>query len=300
MKVDAIVTAPPYADFLDEVCAHPVVSGLRLNTVMPLEQGPGEALDRLAALGKPLWVDLKGRQLRVVGCAVPPFTEVLVSHPVRVPLPADVFFRDGKDHARLVAVDGERLILEAGPRRVIGPGESINIVHPDLEVEGTLTATDRAYLEAMAARGMKRVMLSYVEHDEDVAEVEALLPGAEVVLKIESTRGLRLADRRKASLGRLMAARGDLFVEVPRPHLVVGALSGLIRADPTAIVASRLFGGLAWDPVPRCSEITDVAFLMMLGYRTFMLGDEVCLKRESVLEALNLLQAVAGELPETG
>ena len=282
------------------MCAHPLVAGLRLNTVMPLEQGPGEALDRLAALGTDLWVDLKGRQLRVVGCAVPPFTEVRVSHPVQVPLPADVFFRDGKDHARLVAVDGDRLILAAGPRRVIGPGESVNIVHPDLQVQGTLTDTDRAYLEAMAARSMTRVMLSYVEREQDVAEVQDLLPDAEIVLKIESTRGLALAERNGASLGRLMAARGDLFVEVPRPHRVVGALRDIVRLDPDAIAASRIFPGLAWDPVPRCTEIGDVAFLMTLGYRTFMLGDEVCLKREPLLEALNLLQAVAGELPEIG
>ncbi len=295
MRVNAIVTAPPYADFLDEVSAHPLVTGLRLNTVMPLEHGPGEALDRLSSLGPDLWVDLKGRQLRVVGCAVPPFTEVRVSHAVKVPLPADVYFRDGRDHARLVAVDGDRLILEAGPRRVIGPGESVNIVHPDLEVAGTLTATDRAYLEAMAQRGLKRVMLSYVEKESDVAEVEALLPGAEVVLKIESTRGLRLAEKHSAGLGRLMAARGDLFVEVSRPHRIIGALRSLIRADPNTIAASRIFPGLAWDPVPRCSEISDAAFLMGLGYRTFMLGDEVCLKRESVMEALNLLEAVAAE-----
>ena len=294
-RIQAVVTAPPYADFLDEVCAHPLVAGLRLNTVMPLKDGPGEALDRLSAPGKPLWVDLKGRQLRVVGCAVPPFTEVTVSHPVRVPLPADVYFRDGRDHARLVAVKQNRLILAAGPRRVIGPGESVNIVHPGLEVEGTLTAQDLAYLEAMGERGLTRVMLSYVEHAEDVAEVKDLLPGAEVVLKIESSRGLALIEEHGAGLGQLMAARGDLYVEVPRPHNIVGALRRVIEADPHAMAASRIFPSLAWEPVPRCSEITDVAFLLGLGYRTFMLGDEVCLKRDTVMEALNLLEVVALE-----
>ncbi len=297
-RAQAVVTAPPYADFLDEVCAHPLVAGLRLNTVMPLKEGPGEALDRLAALGKPLWVDLKGRQLRVVGCAVPPFTEVTVSHPVRVPLPADVYFQDGRDHARLVAVKENRLILAAGPRRVIGPGESLNIVHPDLQVEGTLTEQDLAYLEAMRERGLSKVMLSYVELEDDVAEVHHMLPGAEVVLKIESSRGLSLVEEVGADLGQLMAARGDLYVEVPRPHKVVSALRQIIQADPEAMAASRIFPSLAWEPVPRCSEITDVAFLLSLGYRTFMLGDEVCLKRDTVMEALNLLEEVSSELLE--
>lgn len=296
MQVTAIVTAPPYAPFLAEIAAHPLVGGLRLNTVMPLAETPGEVLARLARLGPPLWVDLKGRQLRVAAAAVPPFTEVRLSHRIRVRTPADAFFDDGREHARVVAVDGDRLILEDGPRRVVGPGESVNVVDPSLEIEGTLTDTDRAYLEAMKAVGLRRVMLSYAERPEDVEEVRALLPDTEVVLKIESRRGLAFAARHGARLGRLMAARGDLYIEVVEPHRIVGALRSVIRTDPEAIVGSRLFPSLARYPVPESADVTDAAFLMALGYRTFLLGDEVCLRRDSVMEALNLLAAVAGEM----
>lgn len=314
MRVRAIVTIPPYASFADEVARHPIVAGLRLNTVMPIKGPYGPVLERLSKLGQPLWVDLKGRQLRVVGAAIPPFTEVRVSHPVRVNVPADAFFDDGREHARVVAVDGYRLILEDGPRRLVGPGESVNIVDPSLEVLGSLTDTDRAYLAAMRELGLRNVMLSFVEKVEDVAEVEAALPGAEVVLKIESQRGLDFVARERGSKrataaaaaaaseraegwrsGVLMAARGDLYVEVLRPHRIVGALRAIIQADPRAIVASRLFGSLARGPVPEASDIGDAAFLLSLGYRTFMLGDEVCLRRDSVMAALNLLEAVAVE-----
>lgn len=287
---------PPYAPFLSELAAHPLVGGLRLNTVMPLAETPGEVLARLIALGPPLWVDLKGRQLRVTAAAVPPFTEVRISHRIRVRTPADAFFDDGREHARVVAVDGDRLILEDGPRRLIGPGESVNVVHPSLEIEGTLTDTDRAWLEAMKAAGLRKVMLSYAEHPEDVEEVRALLPDAEMVLKIESRRGLAFAAKHGARLGRLMAARGDLYIEVVEPHRIVGALRAVIQADPGAIVASRLFPSLARHPVPEAPDVTDAAFLMALGYRTFLLGDEVCLRRDSVMAALNLLAAVAGEM----
>jgi pyruvate kinase len=295
MNVRAIVTAPPYAPFLAEVAAHPLVCGLRLNTVMPVRGGPSEALERLVAYEQPLWVDLKGRQLRVVGAAIPPYTEVQVSHPLRVKTPVEAFFADGTECVRVAAVDGDRLILEDGPRRLIGPGESVNIVHPSLDIEGTLTAPDRAYLAAMQEMGLTRVMLSYVESLADVAEVQQLLPGAEVIVKIETQRGLAYAHQHGSSQGRLMAARGDLYVEVLRPHRIIGALRDIIRADPQAIVASRLFDSLAHHPVPSSADLGDVAFLLTLGYRTFMLGDVVCLRRDSVLEALNLLQALAGE-----
>jgi pyruvate kinase len=297
VNVSVLVTVPPYATFLDEVARHPLVSGFRLNTVMPLRSGPAEAIERLRAFGQPLWIDLKGRQLRVVGAAVPPYTEVHLSHRIRVRTPVDAFFSDGRECVRVMAVDGDRLILEDGPRRLVGPGESVNIVHPTLEIEGTLTGTDRAYLAAMAELGLKQVMLSYVESPADVEEVQRLLPGAEIVCKIETQRGLAFAQKHGASLGRLMAARGDLYVEVLRPHRIVGALRDIVAADPQAVVASRIFESLAHDPVPESADIGDVAFLLALGYRTFLLGDAVCLRRDSVLEALNLLRAVAGELP---
>lgn len=304
MRVRAIVTIPPYASFAEEVAKHPIVAGLRLNTVMPIKGEPGPILERLSKFKQPLWVDLKGRQLRVVGAAIPPFTEVKLSHPIRVNVPADAFFDDGREHARVVAADGDRLLLEDGPRRLVGPGESVNIVDSSLEVEGTLTDTDRAYLAAMRDLGLKNAMLSFVERAEDVAEVEGALPGALVVLKIESQKGLDFARafgsrRRAGETGKqtLMAARGDLYVEVVRPHRIISALRAIIEADPGAFVASRLFNSLARGPVPDASDIGDAAFLMSLGYRTFMLGDEVCLQRDSVMAALNLLEAVAAEMP---
>lgn len=296
MKPGVLVTAPPYAPFLAEVVAHPLVTGLRLNTVMPLHDGPRGALERLSALGSPLWVDLKGRQLRVVEAALPPFTSVRISHHVRLPLPADVFFSDGREHGRVVAIDGDRLILQDSPRRVVGPGESLNLVHPELEIEGTLTETDRAFLRAMAELGLRRVMLSYVESASDVEELRALLPDAEVICKIESRRGLAFADRHGPRHGRLMAARGDLYVELVEPHRVLGALARILRDDPDAVVASRLFSSLSEGDVPSCSDLCDYGFLRMLGYRSFMLGDDLCFRRESCLGALNLIQALEGEL----
>jgi pyruvate kinase len=296
MKISAIVTVPPHATFLEEVASHPIVTGLRLNTVMPVKGGYRETLERLAALGRPLWVDLKGRQLRVVEAAVPPFTAVRVSHRVAVTTPADAFFSDGREYARVVEVDGDRLILEESPRRVVGPGESINIVARDLEIEGTLTPTDRAYLAAMREAKLSRVMLSYVESERDVAEVRELLPNAEVVLKIESLRGLDLVYRKGSSLGRLMAARGDLYIEVLEPHRIVAASRHIVAADPEAIAASRILTSLSRDPVPECADISDVAFQIALGYRTFKLGDDVCMRRDTVVAALNLLEAIAGEM----
>jgi len=311
IPIDVIVTVPPYADFVEEVARHPLVSGIRLNTVMPTT-GPLEGvLARLrdAARGKALHVDLKGRQLRVVGAAIPPFTEVTLSHEVRLRTPCAAYFDDGREEARVVAVEGRRLILEDGPRRLVGPGESVNIPDPSLEVLGTLTDTDRAYVAAARALGLHDYMLSFVERAEDVAELIALDPLARITAKIESRKGLAYAAETGARRGeagrggeeaavRLMAARGDLYVEAGRPHEVLAAVRAIVAADPAAIVASRLFPSLAREAVPAASDIADAAHLLSLGYRTFMLGDEVCLRRGSVMAALNLLEAIADAEPD--
>ncbi|MGE0707396.1 MAG: pyruvate kinase [Planctomycetota bacterium] len=288
-----IVTVPPHADFLEEVAAHPLVGGLRLNTVMPLRDGVAPTLERLAALGQPLWVDLKGRQLRVAEPAVPPFGAVRLSHRIEVETPCLALFGNGEEEARVLAVDGDRLILEDGPRRVLGPGESVNIPDASLRVHGRLTARDEEYLAAMRALGLRRVMLSFVEEPEDLAAVRDLLPDAELVAKIESRAGLGFAPGAAAAGARLMAARGDLFLEVRRPHHILRALRQLLAADPDAIAASRICDSLAWQPEPSSQDLSDVAYLLTLGYRTLMLGDEVCLRRDSVIAALNLIEAIA-------
>ncbi len=295
MNINVVVTVPPYAAYIAEVAEHPLVSGLRLNTVMPVHDTHQAILEKLSQFQKPIWVDLKGRQLRVVEPAMPPFTEVKISHPIDVDTPVDAYLSDGNERVRIVSVQQNRLILEDEPHRMIVPGESINIIHPSLQIHGTLTEADRSYLKAMRCLGMKQVMLSYVQNGHDVEEVQALLPLAECVLKIEDQRGLRFAREKKAGMGRLMAARGDLYVEVLRPHRMIQALQDIILADPQAWVASRLLDSLAWQYVPSSADISDIAWLIGLGYRTFMLGDAVCMKRDTLIEALNVIKSIADE-----
>ena len=50
---------------------------------------------------------------------------------------------------------------------------------------------------------------------------------------------------------------------------------------------------MALHAEPESADIMDADALLRMGYRTFMLGYQVFLKRESVLGALNLLEAVA-------
>jgi pyruvate kinase len=298
MKIQAIVTIPPYAPFIKEVARHPIVNGLRLNTVMPTKGSLEELLRKLNsearnAGDKNLWIDLKCRQLRVKEYWVPPYTEIRLSHSIKVETPVKAYFSDGREAATVLKVDGDRLIMLEGPKRVVGPGEAINIIHPSLTIEGYLTETDKRYVEAGLKAGVKNFMLSFVEGSEDA---KALLPyatDANIIAKIESKKGLGYVEKEWKDMPRLMAARGDMFVEVKMPHDIIDAVEKIIRKDSDAIVASRIFGSLSETLEPSCSDIGDVDNLLRMGYKTFMFGDDICMQRDSIISGLNLLSAMA-------
>ncbi len=294
MKPNAIVTIPPYAPFIKEVVSHPLVSGVRLNTVMPIKDSLEDLLSRLKEICSPkeLWIDLKARQLRVKGYWVPPFTEVEVSHPIQVNVPTTAYFHDGQECATLVAVNENKLIFLEGPRRVIGPGESLNIPDPSLLINGFLTDTDKRYIEAAEKLGLKNYMLSFVESSIDITNFKKIVPDSNLVAKIESPKGLSYVRNEWSENVRLLTARGDLFVEVSRPHLIVAAMHEILSKDPNAILASRIFNSLATSLEPSCTDITDVYGSLLMGYRTFMLGDDVCMAKESVISSLNLLDSI--------
>jgi pyruvate kinase len=297
MSIKAIVTIPPYAPFIEEVLRHPVVSGIRLNTVMPVKGSLDDLLDRLGSkaekYNKELWIDLKCRQLRVKNFGVPPFTEIELTHNIEVNTPVIAYFSDGKEQATVLEVDNNRLIMQEGPKRVIGPGESVNIPDSSLKIYGFFTDTDKKYIEAGKKVNQHNYMLSFVEKQEDVEMLKQLDPQANVVAKIESLGGMDYV-KNKDDNTRLMAARGDLFLELKMPHQVIGAVEDIVKKDSDAIVASRILSSLAYSLEPSCADIGDIDSLKRIGYKTFMLGDDVCMQRESVISSLNLLYAMAG------
>ena len=90
-----------------------------------------------------------------------------------------------------------------------------------------------------------------------------------------------------------MAARGDLFMGLHWPHRIIDGLETILKRDSNAICASRILDSMVESPEPSCSEIGDLDNLLRMGYETIMLGDEVCLKRDSIISALNLYSAIA-------
>ena len=84
----------------------------------------------------------------------------------------------------------------------------------------------------------------------------------------------------------LCAARGDLYVEIDKPHQIGDALRLIVQKDPDALVGSRLLLTTILDPVPSCADFIEIEWLADVGYRRAMLCDELCLKENLLSRAV--------------
>lgn len=276
------------------------LAGIRLNSAMMTNPELEQELALVAEIGGdvPLHFDVKGRQPRVV--EVHPnddHLDLTLNHPVSVETPVPVLFKAGADRALLDHLEdgGRRLVFRGGPAYMVRPGESLHVRHPSFRIhEPLFTDEEVAKIEKVRRAGFTRYFLSYVEEQSDVDRfLELVGKDAEVMLKIESQRGLEYVARnfRKRDNLTLVAARGDLYVEIDRPHEIMAALRLIIGADPLACVGSRILLSVIHEPVPSCADFLELAWLHDIGYRSMMLCDELCLKEPLLATAVNAFEA---------
>lgn len=285
-----LATLSPHVSFRQMLVSHPSVGALRFNTITPQgNRSKNQLLVELLELcgDKPLWLDLKARQLRITSWADPSTNVVEISHKIKVDLPTTLFF---KDHQAVIVeiVDGNKLILEEEPRRPVGAGEPVNILDPSLVIEGFLTEDDQEYIEVAKSLGINRFMLSFVEKMADVAEVLTMNPGAEIIAKIESRKGLVFATTEATCLStvRLMAARDDLYINMGQNKIdMLSAEQSIISVDPDAIAASRILTSLEGSDQVSLSDLSDLHLLHLMGYKHFMLSDWLCRDRRAFTKA---------------
>ena len=289
---------PHFASFAND----PRLAGIRLNSAMMDQFELDHELEIVAKRRSktPLFFDVKGRQLRIQEVhPFPDHLEVTLNHPVEFDFRGStpVLFKAGSDSAELVAIqgEGERLVFRGGPRWNVKVGESLHIRDHTLRVKGPLfTDAELLKIERVRRAGFKHWFLSYVEEQRDIDQfLELVGHDAEVWLKIESRQGLEFVARhfQKRPNLTLVAARGDLYVEVDRPHEVLAATKLIIEKDPEACVGSRVLLSVIPEPVPSCADFSELAWLYDIGYRRIMLCDELCLKGDLLKRAVNVFDA---------
>jgi pyruvate kinase len=288
-----IATLPNLAsqERVQKILECPFIAGARFNTGVTTLMDATETVALLNSLSnrysKPIWLDLKGRQLRITSWADPQYEAIELNHAISVVYPARIYFRGGEP-CEIVRVKSNRILVEPLPSEALGAGQSVNILAKELEIDGYLTETDKLYLAAGEALGMNQVMASFVESFYDFGEILQIMPDATIVSKIESVKGIGLVNHMLNSKVNcdLMAARDDLYIETgQKPAQFMGYLRTIIAADPNAICASRIFASLERQKRASFADFADLTLMYELGYRRFMLGDNIC--NRHFLEAIS-------------
>ncbi len=303
--VEILVTTSPDSPFLSNIAKIKAVSGFRFNTGYNLKGDKKQAMlsFKQVITMKDLWVDLKCRELKLTNSVeIILGKQVLeINHKVKSKLPATLWYNEGTKGLEVdQIIDGNKLHVRVPQERKdfkisFGKGASFNM--PDATViDDYLTPLDIEYIKLAGDLGLHKYCLSFVENGSDIKSVLQLDPDAEIIAKIENPKGIEFVKKEFQDVKervRLMAARGDMYIELDRPHEILKALKDIISADPNAIGASRLLlSVLEPGNVPTCADLCDVGFLLKLGYKTFLLGDEVC-ERESILKsAIGILLAI--------
>ena len=277
-----IATIPSIANYREvlKVVACPSISEVRFNTGSRSPYPPIETVKLLKELAekekKKLWIDIKGRQLRVDAWADPLYECVELNHSIKADYPAKMAFRNGTA-SFISSIDGNKVFLMKPPREALGKGQSVNIIGSAPTIlDGYLTKQDVMYLEACKELGIKNIMASFVEQEEDIDDIKKVAGSdANICAKIESQKGLGFIVSH--SMINLMAARDDLYIELEaNPNMMFAALKTIVTYDPNAICASRIFTSLERRETPEFSDYEDLEMMYQMGYRKFMLCDNVC------------------------
>jgi|SRR5581483_4041204 len=301
-KLELAVTLWPSFPHFEKFATSKDIAGIRMNTAMvDLDSLDAEfGIATKIPNSVPLWFDVKGRQLRVTEVfEFPDHLELKINHPIEIPAmryrAIPVLFKAGSDHCLLSEIkDNNHLIFHGGPEWRVKVGESLHVRDKSFKSFGpTFLDFEKKKIEKALKAGIKRYYLSYVESQKDVDEfIELVGKDAEIILKIESLKGLEYVSKfKKKDNLTLMAARGDLYVEIDKPHDIIAALKLIINKDSEAIVGSRIFLSVVKDAVPECCDFLELAWLHEHGYYRMLLCDEICLKDELLSNAVMAFNA---------
>ncbi len=197
---------------------------------------------------------------------------------VRVRAGDPVFVADGTIALEAVAVTSDSLTCRVRVGGTLRSRKGINLPR-DTSSLPVLTDKDRRDLAELDVLSADFVAVSYVRHEQDLADVRALtsLP---LVAKIEKQQALDRIEGILAASDAIMVARGDLGVEIPIER-VPAAQKRLIaaanRAGRPVITATQMLVSMVSSPLPTRAEVTDVANAVLDGTDVVMLSEETAI-----------------------
>ena len=266
---------------------------LRINCSHQSTQQISELIDRIrsAAPSVAILVDIQGPKHRYIG------SEQMLNNGALITFALSDIGLSTTTDAREQGIEvGHRVLLNDGRLEVViekvgrdsievrvvqggelKTGKGVNM--PDTEVtDDLLTAKDRSDIAVARAKSVEVVALSFVQRPQDIEQVRELV-GANVmvVAKVERPQALERISEICAVSDGVMAARGDLGVELPF-EVVPAAQHKIARTALTqgviSICATEMLESMTTSTRPTRAEVADVTGAVRDGFDAVMLSGE--------------------------
>lgn len=201
---------------------------------------------------------------------------------------------DGRLEAVIESVADNHLMARVVRGGELKPKKGVNL--PDTEVAGSvLSDKDKSDLEVVKSENVEFVAVSFVQRPSDVEEVRSIVgPTAQVIAKIERPQALERVDEICRVSDGVMAARGDLGVELP--FQVVPAAQHKIartalRHGVTSICATEMLESMTHSTRATRAEVADVTGAVRDGFDAVMLSGETAVGTNPV-RAVEVMAAI--------
>ena len=206
-----------------------------------------------------------------------------------------VFIADGTIALEATALARDHLTCRVRVGGTLRSRKGINLPRDGSSLP-VVTDKDRADLAEVGLLDPDYIAVSYVRHENDLADVRRLtdLP---LIAKIEKQQAIERLDAILLASDAIMVARGDLGVEIPIER-VPAAQKRLIHAanrmGKPIITATQMLMSMVSSPLPTRAEVTDVANAILDGTDCVMLSEETAVGHDPA-GAVNMMIRVLTE-----
>lgn len=194
-----------------------------------------------------------------------------------------LLLHDGRITGRIDAVRAASLIVRIEDGGSLKPGKGVNL--PDTEISGDLLSEkDVADIDVARSHAVEIVAVSFVQSAADVAEVRRRMGDvALVIAKIERPQALGNLDSILAACDGVMAARGDLGVEIPYedvPPVQRRLARRATEFGKVSICATEMLESMISASRPTRAEVADVSAAVRDGFDAVMLSGETAVGQD--------------------
>lgn len=202
-----------------------------------------------------------------------------------------VLLDDGRIECLITGLEDAAVSMRVVRGGVLRPRKGVNL--PDTEVlGGVLSSKDMEDIAVAKRSGVEIIAVSFVQAPSDIERVRELVgPDVLVVAKIERPQALRRLVEICAVSDGVMAARGDLGVELPYEELPVSQRTIALQALKQGIIsicATEMLESMTTQNRPTRAEVADVSGAVRDGFDAVMLSAETAVGHDPSLAVASM------------